>query len=115
VTPKAKQSPLKVHVRSENNSIDISQIHNDLQSQLKNYESPVKQSLEIRDSLEQIERHSPDYKLKKFNNYNNGIKNAQRNVLENFDLDTSLKVPPPKFMVSFDIFVKFFSKRKIKN
>jgi hypothetical protein len=39
--------------------------------------------------------------MKKFNNYNNGVKYADMVVLQSFDLDTSMKVPPPKFMVSF--------------
>lgn len=38
--------------------------------------------------------------MKKFNNYNNASKYADRSVLESFDLDQSIKVPPPRFMVS---------------
>lgn len=38
--------------------------------------------------------------MKKFNNYNNASKYADRSVLESFDLDQSIKVPPPRFMQS---------------
>jgi len=36
--------------------------------------------------MDQIQRHSPDFTLKKINNYDNTIKNATRQVFENFNL-----------------------------
>ena len=36
--------------------------------------------------MDQIQRHSPDYNLKKINNYDNTIKNSTRQVFENFNL-----------------------------
>ena len=72
--------------------------------------------MEIRESIKQIEQHSPDFKMKKFNNYNNGIKYAERSVLESFDLDQSIKVPPPKHLVSyFKLNLLFYSKPKMMN
>jgi hypothetical protein len=36
--------------------------------------------------MDQVQRHSPDYTLKKINNYDNTIKNSTRQVFENFNL-----------------------------
>jgi hypothetical protein len=41
-TPKAKPSPKRETVKQETRSIDIKHIHSELQSQLRNYESPIK-------------------------------------------------------------------------
>jgi hypothetical protein len=30
--------------------------------------------MEIKDTMKQIEHHSPEFKMKKFNNYNNAVK-----------------------------------------
>ena len=61
--------------------------------------------------MKEIEHHSPEFKLKKFNNYDNTIRNASRNMLESFDLDKNIPVAPPKFLVSFFFKFSFFLAR----
>jgi hypothetical protein len=48
--------------------------------------SPIKPSEEIEKKLEQKTDYSPEYRLKKFNNYDNTVRNADRIVLENYDI-----------------------------
>ena len=83
-TPRAKGRSLQVNTNRalDHHSFDISRIQDDLESQLKHYESPVKQSIEVKESMKQIESHSPEFKMKKFNNYDNITRNAQRTLLE---------------------------------
>jgi len=46
----------------------------------------MKPSEEIEKKLEQKTDYSPEYRLKKFNNYDNTVRNADRIVLENYDI-----------------------------
>ena len=50
--------------------------------------------------MEQIKSYSPDYSKKKFNNYDNFVKNSQRVVHEQFEMDKNIKVPNPQHLVS---------------
>ena len=50
------------------------------------YKTPIKQSIEVEQKLDQTKRFSPDFTLKKINNYNNTIRNSTRHVFENFNL-----------------------------
>jgi len=49
-------------------------------------EVPIKQSSVIMQNMEQIKGFSPDYNLKKLNNYDNTVKNVSRHVFEKYDL-----------------------------
>jgi hypothetical protein len=50
--------------------------------------------------MKQVQQFDPAFNLRKKNNYNNGVKFASRTVLEQFDLDPSIKNVPPKSFVS---------------
>lgn len=50
--------------------------------------------------MEQIKSYSPDYNKKKFNNYDNFVKNSQRVIHDQFEIEKNIKVPNPKHLVS---------------
>ena len=41
---------------------------------------------EVKKSVDQYINYSPDFKLKKINNYDNIIKSAPRNIVEKYDI-----------------------------
>lgn len=45
--------------------------------------------------MDQIKEYSPDFKMKKINNYDNMIKNSQRVIFDKFEMDKTLKVKNP--------------------
>jgi hypothetical protein len=51
--------------------------------------------------MDQIKEYSPDFKMKKINNYDNMIKNSQRIIFDKFEMDKTMKVKNPKHLVSF--------------
>ena len=55
--------------------------------------------------MDQIKQYSPDFTMKKINNYDNMIKNSQRIIFDKFEMDKSIKVPNPKHLVSKIIFL----------
>lgn len=46
----------------------------------------MKQSQELDKTMELVNKYSPDFALKKINNYDNTIKNSTREVFKNFDM-----------------------------
>ena len=52
-----------------------------------NVENPLKQSQELKKTMDQIKSYSPDYTKKKFNNYDNFVKNADRVIHDNYEMD----------------------------
>jgi len=49
----------------------------------------MKHTDEIKQNIELINRHSPDFTLKKLNNYDNHVRHAPKAVFEKFHLDRS--------------------------
>ena len=50
---------------------------------MKEKESPTKHSLEVQKTLDFIRDNSPDFKRKKFNNYDNTLRYMNRKVFDN--------------------------------
>lgn len=48
--------------------------------------------------MDQIKQYSPDFTMKKINNYDNMIKNSQRIIFDRFEMDKAIKVPNPKHL-----------------
>lgn len=55
-----------------------------------NVENPCKQSQELKKTMDQIKSYSPDHNKKKFNNYDNFVKNSQRVIHDQFEMNQNI-------------------------
>lgn len=94
--PRAVNDSPRLKVTTQDNPID---------KDAPKVESPVKHKDYIQKEIDTAMQYSPDYRLKKLNNYDNTLKHLPRNVLEKYELSKlyhreprALKESSPKYV-----------------
>ena len=69
-------------------------LHKRHKSVAKPSPAPIKTGLEIEKTLDMLSEHSPDFKNKQFNNYDNTVRHLPRKVVENYHLQHNFSRKP---------------------